>query len=59
MSIPLSIPNLSGNELKYVTDCLNSEWVSSEGIYVEKFSEAVKDYTKAKYAIPCVFITLF
>lgn len=54
MSIPLSVPNLSGNELKYVTECLNSEWVSSEGTYVEKFSDAVKDYTKAKYAVPCV-----
>ena len=51
MSIPLSIPNLSGNELKYVTDCLNSEWVSSEGIYVEKFSpkEVSYDTKESKY----------
>ena len=54
MSIPLSIPNLNGNELEYVTDCLNSEWVSTEGSYVEKFSEATQAYTKAKYAIPCI-----
>jgi len=54
MSIPLSIPNLSGNELQYVSDCLNSEWVSTEGSYVEKFAEATQKYTKAKYAIPCV-----
>tara|TARA_Y100000590_G_scaffold371960_1_gene434689 strand:- start:1863 stop:2996 length:1134 start_codon:yes stop_codon:yes gene_type:complete len=54
MSIPLSVPNLNGNELKYVTDCINSEWISSEGSYVEKFSNSIKKYTKAKYAIPCI-----
>tara|TARA_B100001057_G_scaffold501113_1_gene620741 strand:+ start:9843 stop:10976 length:1134 start_codon:yes stop_codon:yes gene_type:complete len=54
MDIPLSVPNLRGKELEYVTDCINSEWISSEGSYVEKFSEAIKNYTKAKFAIPCI-----
>ena len=27
--IPLSIPNISGNELKYVKDCLDTGWISS------------------------------
>ena len=52
--IPLSIPNISGNELKYVTDCINTGWISSAGEYVNKFEEAIKEYTGAKYAIACM-----
>ena len=38
--IPISQPSLHGNELEYVTDCLNSGWVSSVGSYVTRFEEA-------------------
>jgi aminotransferase in exopolysaccharide biosynthesis len=52
--IPLSIPNISGNELKYVKDCIDTGWISSAGEYVNKFEEAIKNYTGAKYAIACI-----
>ena len=52
--IPLSIPNISGNELKYVKDCLDTGWISSAGEYVNKFEEAIQIYTGAKYAIACM-----
>ena len=52
--IPLSVPLISGNELKYVKDCLDSAWISSAGSYVDKFEKMVSDYTGAKYAIACV-----
>ena len=52
--IPLSIPNISGNELKYVKDCLDTGWISSAGEYVNKFEEAIQSYTGAKYAIACM-----
>ena len=52
--IPLSIPNISGNELKYVKDCIDTGWISSSGEYVNKFEEAIQDYTGAKYAIACI-----
>ena len=52
--IPLSIPNISGNEWKYVKDCLDSGWISSAGEYVNKFEEAIKNYTGVKYAIACM-----
>lgn len=52
--IPLSVPNLSGNEWKYVKDCLDTNWVSSVGSYVNKFEEVVAKYTGAKYAISTV-----
>ena len=52
--IPLSIPNISGNELKYVKDCLDTGWISSAGEYVNKFEKAIQSYTGAKYAIACM-----
>jgi perosamine synthetase len=52
--IPLSIPNISGNELKYVKDCLDTGWISSAGEYVHKFENAIKNYTGSKHAIACM-----
>lgn len=52
--IPLSMPNLNGNEWTYLKDCLDSTYVSSVGAYVNKFEEQMAAYTGAKYAIACV-----
>mgnify|MGYP001184284324 CR=1 FL=1 len=52
--IPLSEPNISGNEWKYVKECLDSTWISSSGKFVEVFQNKIEDYTKSKYAIACV-----
>lgn len=46
--IPLSVPNLKGNELKYVTHAIETEWVSTGGPYVSNFEEKTADYVKAK-----------
>lgn len=52
--IPLSVPNIDGNEWQYVKDCLDTGWVSSAGTYVNKFEEAIQNYTGVKYAIACM-----
>ena len=52
--ILLSTPSFNGNEWKYVKECLDTEWVSSAGKYVDLFEERVADYTKSKFAIACV-----
>ena len=52
--IPLSVPNISGNEWKYVKECLDTEWVSSAGKFVDLFEEKIAEYTGAKYAVACV-----
>ena len=52
--IPLSIPNISGNELKYVKECLDTGWISSAGAYVDKFENLIQRYTGAKYAVACM-----
>ena len=52
--IPLSVPNISGNEWKYVKECLDTGWISSAGKFVDKFETAIQKYTGAKYAIACM-----
>lgn len=52
--IPLSIPKLNGNEWKYIKECLDTNWVSSVGSYVDRFELAIKDFTGAKHAIACM-----
>ena len=53
-SIPLSVPSLKGKEWKYVKECIDTEWVSSAGKYVELFEKKIAKYTGTKYAIACV-----
>ena len=52
--IPLSAPSLNGNELEYLKECIDTEWVSSAGKYVELFEKNITEYTGSKYAVACV-----
>ena len=52
--IPLSVPNINGNEWKYVKECLDTEWVSSAGKYVNLFEENIASFTGSRFAIACV-----
>lgn len=52
--IPLSVPSLKGNELKYVKECLDTEWVSSAGTYVERFESDLASFVGAPQAVACV-----
>jgi len=49
--IPLSIPHLGGNELKYVTDCIDRGWVSSAGSYVTQFENMVANFSGCEYGV--------
>ncbi|MGS2777502.1 LegC family aminotransferase [Robertmurraya sp. GLU-23] len=49
--IPLSVPNLKGKELEYVTHAVETEWVSTGGPYVNEFEEKTAKYVKAKGAV--------
>lgn len=46
-------PALIGNEKKYVLDCISSNWISSNGKYIDKFEEKFAKYHGAKYAVSC------
>ncbi|MHC9543636.1 MAG: LegC family aminotransferase [Vulcanimicrobiota bacterium] len=52
--IPLSIPCFKGNEWKYVKECLDSGWVSSNGEFVEQFEKSLCNYLSVDHAIACV-----
>jgi perosamine synthetase len=52
--IPLSVPNISGNEWKYVKDCLDTGWISSVGSYVNDFEKKFAEYVGAPYAVACM-----
>src|SRR5882757_889611 len=52
--IPLSVPNMAGNEWKYVKDCLDTGWISSVGSYVSQFEQMVADFSGTKYGIAAV-----
>lgn len=43
--IPLAVPNLAGNEARYLADCVETNFVSSLGPYVDRFEVAVSDLT--------------
>lgn len=49
--IPLAIPNLTGNEKKYLDDCIDSTFVSSVGQYVTKLEEMVATATGSSFAV--------
>lgn len=49
--IPLSVPELNGNEWKYVRECLDTNWVSSAGPFVERFEQVIADYVGARHAV--------
>lgn len=51
--IPLSVPNFKGNELQYVTDAVETEWVSTGGAYIDRFESELADYVKAEKAVAC------
>jgi aminotransferase in exopolysaccharide biosynthesis len=53
-NIPLSIPHLDGNEWEYIKECLDTNWVSSVGKYVEKFEEDIAQYIGTKHAVATV-----
>ena len=41
--IPVLEPMLSGGESDYVQDCISSNWISSKGSYVHRFSDMFQD----------------
>jgi perosamine synthetase len=52
--IPLIVPEIRGNEWKYVKECLDTNWVSSGGSYVERFEKMVAEQAGTQYAVATV-----
>jgi perosamine synthetase len=52
--IPLIVPEIHGNEWKYVKECLDTNWVSSVGSFVDRFEQAMASYVGCKKAVATV-----
>lgn len=44
-------PLLSGNERKYLNECIDTGWISSEGPFVKRFEEAMAESVGRKYGV--------
>jgi perosamine synthetase len=49
--VALHEPEFDGNEWEYVRECIDSNFVSSVGKYVDKFERSLEEYTGSKHAI--------
>lgn len=52
--VPLHAPRFIGNEKKYLSECIDSTYVSYVGNFVTDFEEHIKNRTGARYAIAMV-----
>lgn len=52
--IPLSEPEIRGREWDYIKDCLDTNWVSSAGAYVDKFEQIVASSVGLPYGVATV-----
>ena len=48
---PVYQPNLSGNEKKYVQECLDSTWISSKGKFIQQFENNFSKFTGIKNSV--------
>lgn len=51
MFIPVNTPSLSGNEKKYLLECIETGWISSEGPFISRFEKEFSSYIGRKYGI--------
>lgn len=49
--IPVNTPLLDGNEKKYLEECIDTGWISSEGAFVKRFEEGIAAYVGRKYGV--------
>ena len=53
-TIPLCIPHMAGNEWRYVKECLDTNFVSSVGPFVDRFERAVAERSGASHGVATV-----
>ncbi|MBS1627463.1 MAG: DegT/DnrJ/EryC1/StrS family aminotransferase [Bacteroidetes bacterium] len=49
--IPVNTPWLEGNELKYLKECIETGWISSEGPFIKTFEEKMAAYVGRNFGI--------
>ncbi len=49
--IPVNEPLLNGNEKKYLCECIDTGWISSEGPFVKEFEQKMSATVDRKYGV--------
>ena len=49
--IPVNKPLLNGNEMKYLGECIDTGWISSEGPFVKEFEQKMSAAVNRRYGI--------
>jgi len=49
--IPVNEPLLDGNEKKYLNECIDTGWISSEGPFVKRFEQAMAESVGRRHGI--------
>src|SRR5947209_18758447 len=49
--IPVNQPLLDGNEAKYLAECIQTGWISSDGPFVRRLEEGVAKRVRRKFGI--------
>jgi perosamine synthetase len=49
--IPVNEPLLDGNEKKYLAQCIDDGWISSEGPFVQRFEAQMAELTERQYGV--------
>ena len=49
--IPVNEPKLGQRELEYVTECIQTGWISSAGRYIDQFEDQWAAYCERRYGI--------
>src|ERR1700693_5391302 len=52
--IPLCVPHLAGREWEYIKECLDTNYVSAVGPFVNRFERMVADTVGARYGVATV-----
>ncbi len=47
-------PVFAGQEIKYLSECIKTGWVSSVGPFVDRFEQQLAEYTGARHAVAVV-----
>jgi perosamine synthetase len=51
--IPVCEPDLSGNEERYVLECVRTNWISSAGAFIVQFEKMFAEFCGTRHAVAC------
>ena len=51
--ISIYMPKITANQKKYVNDCLDTNWISSRGQYIDLFEKSLQNYLGVRNVVTC------